>query len=80
MLLLSKPPGELASLLPRAGDMRDSLKGSQSVGELRGLMEEVHQLKEAREVTESTLRDPTADIGTKAMHSKHKQSTKVGTI
>lgn len=39
------------------------VRGSACVSELRALMEEVQTAKSEREVMESTLRDPIADIG-----------------
>ncbi len=56
MVLLSKPLGELQASLPKGGAQAAAVAGSQSVQELRALLEEVKTLKAEREVMETTLR------------------------
>ncbi|KAL5508811.1 hypothetical protein EMCRGX_G004061 [Ephydatia muelleri] len=67
--MLSKPVVEIEGLLPKAGASSNSLKGCKSVLVLRGLMEQVTQLKEAREVLEKRLNDPVTDIVPKFMEA-----------
>lgn len=67
MVVLGKPLPEIQAAIPAAGAQAAAVSGSQSVQELRSLMEEVKTLKAEREVTEKTLRDPVADIVPKFM-------------